>query len=168
MREALISLRKEDDEAQQILIASVEVGILTRHGETYLPSLRTVLQFPKCPKEVRGWYALYLFFVLEDAVEFYSFTVDHHVDSYYLDIARASINGNYIAYTALVRKGTRFDKALIQQSPADIRMKKRIIDIVGKCYYRVEIAWFNKLSKTDRWEQDGNMYIVKRQPQRAS
>ncbi len=165
LREALISLRKQDTEAQGVLLSSVKVGILSRHSETYLPPLRTLLEQPEYPSSIPGWYSLYLLFILEDPSEFYTFTSTHTVDSYYTDLALAVINGNYIAYTRLLGQGTRFDKALIIESPADRRMKKRIVEVVGKCYYRVEVAWFNKLSKTDRWKQEGNMYIIRRQQQ---
>ena len=165
LREALVSLRKHDTETQDILLSSVKVGILSRHSETYIPSLRTLLEQPEHPSSIPGWYSLYLLFILEDPSEFYTFTSTHTVDSYYTDLALAIINGNYIAYTRLLEQGTRFDKALIMESPADGRMKKRIVEVVGKCYYRVEVAWFNELSKTDRWKQEGNMYIIRRQQQ---
>jgi hypothetical protein len=162
LREALISLRKKDTEAQDILLASVKVGILSRHSETYLPSLRTLLEQPQYPSTIPGWYGLYLLFILEDPYEFYSSASTHTIEQYYTDLALALINGNYIAYTRLIGQGTHFDKALIIDSPADRRMKKRIVEVVGKCYYRVEVAWFNKLSKTDRWTQEDNMYIIRR------
>ena len=165
LREALISLRKQDTEAQDILLASVQVGILSHHNETYLPSLRALLEQPKYPSNITGWYGLYLLFILEDPYEFYSFTSTYVVDPYYRNLALALINWNYIGYTRLLGQGTHFDKALIIDSPADRRMKKRIVEVVGKCYYRVEVAWFNKLSKTDRWKQEGNMYIIRRQKQ---
>jgi hypothetical protein len=168
LREALISLRKEDQEAQDILLASIKIGLLAHHGETYLPSLRTLLELPNYPASIRGWYALYLLFILEDPYEFFMFTSIHTVDSYYTQLALAVIHGNYITYTKLLRKGTRFDKALIINSPGDIRMRKHVVDVVGKCYYRVDINWFNRLSNTDRWEQEGNMYIIRRPPQKAS
>jgi hypothetical protein len=163
LREALISLRKEDQEAQDILVASAKVGILSHHGETYLPSLRTLLTLPSYPSCIVTWYALYLLFILEDLSEFYAFTSLHPVDHAYKDIARAIVNGNYIAYTNLLREGSRFDKALIVDSPGDIRMKNRIIEVVGKCYYRVDTAWFNRLSNTNQWPREGNMYIIRRQ-----
>ena len=163
LREALISLRKQDTEAQDILFASVKVGILSYHSETYIPSLRTLLEQPNYPSSILGWYGLYLLFILEDPNEFYSYTSTHPIDPYYTNLALALINGNYIAYTKLLGQGTRFDNALIVDSPADRRMKKRIVEVVGKCYYRVEVTWFNKLSKTDRWKQEGNMYIIRRQ-----
>jgi hypothetical protein len=165
LREALISLRKQDTEAEDILLASVKVGILSHHTETYLPSLRTLLEQPNYPSSILGWYGLYLLFILEDPYEFYSYTSMHSIDPYYINLSLAVVNGNYIAYTRLLEQGTRFDKALIVESPADRRMKKHIVDVVGKCYYRVEVAWFNKLSKTDRWKQEGDMYIIRRQKQ---
>jgi len=168
LREALISLRKQDVEAEEILVASVKVGILSHHGETYLPSLRTLLEFSSYPPTIPGWYGLYLLFILEDPYEFYSFTSTIQVNPYYKKLAIALIHGNYIAYTKLIGSGSRFDKALIMDSPGDIRMKKRVVDVVGKCYYRVGVGWFNRLSRTHRWTQEGNMYIIRRQLQKAS
>jgi len=168
LREALISLRKRDVEAEEILVASVKVGILSHHGETYLPSLRTLLEFSSYPSTIPGWYGLYLLFILEDASEFYTFTSTVQVASYYKKLAMALIHGNYVVYSKLIGRGSRFDKALIMDSPGDIRMKKRVVDVVGKCYYRVEVGWFNRLSRTDRWTQEGNMYIIRRQLQKAS
>ena len=167
LREALISLRKQDPEAEEILVASVKVGILSHHGETYLPSLRALLELPNCPSTIPGWYGLYLLFILEDPFEFYTFTSTTVVNSYYKKLAVALIHGNYIAYMKLLGKGSHFDKALITNSPADIRMKKRVVDVVAKCYYRVEVGWFNRLSRTDRWKQEGNMFIIRRQLQKA-
>jgi hypothetical protein len=167
LREALISLRKRDTEAHDILVASVKVGILSRHNETYLPALRTLLDFPSYPPEIKGWYSLYLLFVLEDPFEFYTFTSMNPVDSYYERLALALINRNYIAYAKLTRKGTRFDKALILGSPGDVKMKQRVVDVVGKCYYKVEVEWFNQLSKTNLWEQEDNMYIIRRPLQKT-
>jgi hypothetical protein len=163
LREASISLRKQDVEAQDILLASVKVGILSRHVETYLPSLRTLIEQPQYPPCICGWYGLYILFILEDPDEFYQFTLTYQIDPYYMHLALAIINGNYIAYTRLLGRGTRFDKAIAIDSPADIRMKKRVVEVVGKCYYRVDIAWFNRLSRTDRWKQEGNVYIIRRQ-----
>src|SRR5271170_2492039 len=168
LREALISLRKQDAEAEEILVASVKVGILSHHGETYLPSLRTLLEFSSYPSTIPGWYGLYLLFVLEDPYEFYTFTSTTPVNSYYKKLALAVIHGNYIAYTKLLAQGSRFDKALITDSPGDVRMKKRVVDVVGKCYYRVDVGLFNRLSRTDRWKQEGNMYVIRRQLQKAS
>ena len=170
MREALISLRKKDNEAQDILLASVKVGILSHHSETYLPSLRTLLEQPQYPENIRGWYGLYLLFVLEDPYEFFLFTSTSLVNAYYTRLAHSFINGNYVSYTKLLGQGTRFDKALITDSPGDIRMKKRVVEVVGKCYYRVDVEWFNRLSKTDQWEQEGSVYIIRRrqQSQKAS
>jgi len=165
LREALISLRKRDSEAQDILVASVKVGILSRHSETYLPSLRTLLEQPTYPSSICGWYGLYLLFVLEDPYDFYGFISTHPVDTYYMRLAIAIINGNYIAYTKLLGEGNRFDNALIIDSPGDRRMKKQVIEVVGKCYYRVDVSWFNRLSKTDRWTQEGSMYIIRLQQQ---
>jgi hypothetical protein len=156
-------LRKEDQEAQYILLASVKVGILAHHGETYLPSLRTLLTLPNYPHCIHGWYALYLLFILEEFSEFYIFTAQHAVDESYTALARAVINGNYIAYTNLVENASRFDKALILDSPGDTRLKNRIVQVIGKSYYHVEVTWFNTLAKTDRWTQEGNMYIIRRQ-----
>jgi hypothetical protein len=169
LREALISLRKQDTEAQDILFASVKVGILSHHGETYLPSIRNLLEQPKYPSCIRGWYGLYLLFILENPSEFFTFMSTTPVDSYYTNLALAIIHGNYIAYTKLLEKGTRFDKALIIDSPGNITMRKRVVDVVGKCYYRVDVSWFNKLSKTNLWKQEGDMYIIRRQQlQKAS
>lgn len=165
LREALISLRKEDAQAYDILLASVKVGILSQHGETYLPSLRTLLEHPNHPSCIHGWYGLYLLFILEAPYEFYAFTSTHPVDPYYMHLALAMVNGNYIAYTKILGQGSRFDKTLIKESPGDLRMKKLVVEVVGKCYYRVDVAWFNSLSKTDRWRQEGNMYIIRRQQQ---
>jgi hypothetical protein len=168
LREALISLRKQDAEGEEILIVSVKVGILSHHGETYLPSLRTLLEFSNYPSNIPGWYGLYLLFILEDPYEFYNFTATIPLNSYYKKLALAVIHGNYITYTKLLGQGSRFDKALITDSPGDVRMKKRVVDIVGKCYYRVDVGWFNRLSRTDRWKQEGNMYVIRRQLQKAS
>jgi hypothetical protein len=118
---------------------------------------------PSYPRYIHGWYALYLLFVLEDLSEFYAFTRLHTVDEFYTALARAVINGNYIAYTNLLRKSSRFDKALIHHSPGHARMEKQIIKVVGKCYYRVESIWLNNLTHTNQWPQEGNMYIIKRQ-----
>jgi hypothetical protein len=168
LREALIALRKDDDEAQQILLASVKVSILSRHNETFLPSLRTLLDQPSYPPEVLGWYACYLLFTLEDFNEFFGFVTNHIVGEYYKDLAHALINENYIGYTRLVERGSRYDKALILGSPGDKRMKRRLIEVIGKCYYRVEVEWFNMFGTTvqDRWEREGDMYIIRRQQQK--
>lgn len=168
LREALVSLRKRDDVARQVLFESARLGILTRQGETYLPALRALLEFPDHPPVIRGWYALYLLFIVESPCEFYMFLSTNLLDHYYTNLALAVIRGNYIAYTRLLDNGSRFDRALIENSPGDIRMKKRIVQVVGKAYYRVEVSWFNRLSKTDRWEKEGNMYIIRRPAQKAS
>jgi hypothetical protein len=162
LREALISLRKVDDEAQQILLASIKVGILAKHTESYLPSLITLLTFPTYPPRIHGWYALYILFILEDPVEFYTFTIQHCIPQYYMDLAKALINGNYIAYTNILSNLSNFDKCIILQSPADTKMRRRIVDVVGKCYHQIDISWFNTLTKTNRWSKEGNMYIIKR------
>lgn len=165
LREALISLRMRDAEAEEILLVSCKVGMLAHHSDTYLPSLSTLLQFPSHPPEIHGWYALYLLFILEDPYEFYNFTTTHPVDTYYTSLAKSLINGNYIAYTSLLERGSRYDKALITSSPADIRMKKRITEAIAKCYYRVNVSWFNRLlgvQSTDKWPKEDNMYIIKR------
>jgi len=164
LREALISMRKQDGEAQEILLVSCKVGILARHSETYLPSLSTLLQFPDYPPEIHGWYALYLLFVLEDPFEFHTFTTTRPVNTYYTSLAKALINTNYVTYTDLLEKGSRYDKALIVASPGDTRMKKRITQVIAKCYYRVNVAWFNRLlggDNTNIWPQEDNMYIIK-------
>jgi hypothetical protein len=171
LREAVISLRKQDVEAQEILLVSCKVGILARHSETYLPSLSTLLQFPHYPPEIHGWYALYLLVILEDPFEFYTFTTTHPVNSFYRSLAKSLINGNYIAYTNLLEKGSRYDKALIISSPADTRMTKRITEVIGKCYYRVNVSWLNRLlggSNIDKWPQEDNMYIIKRVPKHST
>lgn len=166
LREAVISLRKQDAEAQEILLVSCKVGILARHSETYLPSLSTLLQLPNYPPEIHGWYALYLLFIIEDPYDFYAFTTTHPVRTYYTSLAKSLINGNYITYTSLLERGSRYDKALIISSPADTRMKKRITEIIGNCYYCVNVAWFNRLlgpsGSTDKWPKEDNMYIIKR------
>jgi hypothetical protein len=169
LREALISLRKQGDEAIDILIASAKVGILTRHTESYLPSLSTLLRFPSYPSYIRGWYALYLLCVLEDPFEFYMFTSTNALESFYKRFAVALIHGNYITYTRLIAEATPFDKALIVDSPADMRMKERMTNVVGKSYYRVEVPWLNKLRcKVDHWKIEDDMYIIRRQGQKKT
>jgi len=168
LREALIALRKQDEEGKQILFASVKIGILSHHNETFLPSLRTLLELPTYPPVIHGWYALYLLFTLEDFSEFFAFVTSLAVGEYYMRLAHALINGNYIGYTRLVERGSCYDRALIVDTPADKRMKRRLVGIISKCYYRVEVEWFNKLScnAQDRWERDGDMYIIRRQQQK--
>jgi hypothetical protein len=167
LREALISLRKQDAEAQEILLVSCKVGILAHHSETYLPSLSTLLQFPVHPPEIHGWYSLYLLFILEDPFEFYSFTTTHSVNNHYISLAKSLIDNNYITYTNLLETGcSRYDKVLILSSPADTRLKARLTEIINKCYYRVNITWCNRLlgpnNTTQKWPQEDNMYIIKR------
>jgi hypothetical protein len=169
LREALIALRKRDDEAQEILLASARVGILTKHTETYLPALSTLLQFPSYPPYVRGWYALYLLCVLEDFYGYFVFASKNTLEPLYTRLASSLINGNYIAYTRIIGEASRFDKALILDSPADTRMGERTIKVIGKCYYRVEVPWLNKLRcKTDQWTKEDNMYITRRQIQKKT
>ena len=166
LREAVISLRKQDIEAQEILLASCKIGILAQHSETYLPSLTTLLQFPTHPPEIHGWYSLYLLFLLEDPVEFYTFTTTHPVNKSYLSLANCLINNNYITYTNLLEAScSRYDKALIFSSPADTRLKNRLIQVINKCYYRVNVPWLNRLlgiKRIEKWPQEDNMYIIKR------
>ena len=162
LREALISLRKEDTEAHDILLASIKVGILAKHTESYLPSLITLLTFESYPSIIQTWYALYILFILEDPFEFYTFATKYTLPQYYMDLAKALVNGNYIVYTNLLSPASRFDKSIVLGSPADIKVKKRIVEVVGKCYHQVDVSWFNRLSTTDRWKRDGNMYIIKR------
>jgi len=168
LREALIALRKEDEEAEQILLASVKVGIRSHHNETYLPSLRTLLEQPTYPPVIHGWYALYLLFTLEDFSEFFAFITSHAVEEYYIRLAQVLMNGDYIGFTRLVETGSRYDRALIADTEADKRMKRRLVEVIGKCYYRVEVEWYNRLGANapDRWERDGDMYIIRRRRQK--
>lgn len=169
LREALISLRKQDEQAQEILLASAKVGVLTKHTESYLPALSTLLQFPSYPSYIRGWHALYLLCVLEDPFEFYVFSARNALEPFYQRLELAFINGNYIAYTRLIGEASRYEKALIVDSPADTRMRERIVKVVGKCYYRVEVPWLNKLRcKPDHWTKEDNMYIIRRQIQKKT
>lgn len=157
-------MRKQDDEAQDILVASAKVGILTRHTETYLPALSTLLQFKSYLACIPGWYALYLLCVLEDSFEFYAFASAHALEPFYKRFGLALTHGNYIAYSRLIGEASQFDKALIVDSPADIKLRERTVKVIAKCYYRVEVPWLNKLRcKTDQWTKEDNMYIIKRQ-----
>jgi len=180
----LISLRKQDDEAIEILQASVKMGIISRHPETYLPSLLTLLSFSTPPQtQVLEYYALYLLFILEDLFEFYLFISQHTLSStpksrktenvipqFVTDVANAFVSGNYIVYSRILEKADRFEKALILHSPGDLKMRTRLSKIIAKCYYRVEIDWFDTLVNDTRenalpknWEKEGNMYIIRRQ-----
>ena len=161
IREALISLRKVDEQAQEILLASIKIGILSSHPETYFPSLRTLLTFPSFPSTIQGWYSLYLLFILGDTFEFFHFCTASNVPQYYFHLGLAVVRGNYITYAKLVQEGSRFDKALIVNSPGDLKMRKHILNVVGKSYYKVEIDWLDNLTPQNRWDKQGTMYIIR-------
>src|SRR5947207_9194754 len=122
-------MRKQDDEATEILLASIKLGILSRHKETFLPSINTLLHFPYYPPCVVGYYALYLLFILEDFSEFYSFSAIHKLDPFYTATAKSLVHRNYVAYTRLLHSAKPLDKALIIDSPADIRLRSHIINV---------------------------------------
>jgi hypothetical protein len=163
LREAALSLRKQDDEARDILLASIKLGVLLRHKETYLPSLNTLLQFPSYPPCIVGWYALYVLFLLQDFGEFYFFTTTHRVDEYYSKLAKSLVRGDYIVYAQLLEKASPFDKAIIIDSPGDVTLRKHTLNVISKAYRKIPCSWLHTLRCTapSTWSQVNNVYILR-------